>query len=167
MKGKKLPIIVFILLLFFFINGTSHKFYVSLCLIDHNSSVNSLEITMKIFTDDLEYAITGSTKPYGLGTEKEPPEADSILFNYIKKNFRIKVDGMLHKPVYIGKEAEQDVIWCYVEIENIRSLSEIEVTNQMLTELFDDQVNLVNIKYQGKKYGILLNRNKKTDIIFF
>ena len=164
MHQKILRSLVFALLIII-ISGFSHKFYVSLVQVEFNQETEAVEITMKIFTDDLEYAISGSQRPYGLGAENEPPEADSILYGYIRKNFSITVNGKLYALNYIGKEVEMDVTWIYTEILGIESISSIEVSNLMLTELFADQVNLVNVKYLGQKKGMLLNRNNSSGII--
>jgi len=149
------------------ISANFHKFYVSLCQVDHNQETGALEITMKIFTDDLEYAITGSSVFYGLGTEHESPEADSILYRYILRNFHIKVDGTLRNPVYIGKEVELDVTWCYIEIEEVGDFKTLEITNKMLTELFEDQANIVNVNVGGRISGVLLNGTNPTRSIDF
>lgn len=147
------------------LTGFSHKFYVSLVQVQFNPENKALEITMKIFTDDLEYAISGSKLTYGLGTETEPPQADSVLFNYVKNNFKIKINGQYFSPVYIGKEVEMDVTWIYTEVEGVELINSIEVSDRMLTELFEDQVNLINLKYLGQKKGILLSRNKTSGLI--
>ena len=163
---KKAPIIF--LLLTWLLSGFSfHEFYVSLCQIDHNPETNALEITMRIFTDDLEYGITGSQDFYGLGTSKEPPGADSLIFSYILKNFEVNLDGNCMKLNYIGKEVEVDVTWIYVEIENVHELGNIEITNRMLTELFEDQVNIVNVNYNQKTLGLLLKQDKPSGVIKF
>ena len=164
MQKKILRSILFVLLILV-ISGFSHKFYVSLVQVEFNTETKALEITMKIFTDDLEYAISGSQLSYGLGAENEPSEADSILYTYIKNNFSIAVNGQPYTPNYIGKEVEMDVTWIYTEILEIESVSSVEVSNLMLTELFDDQVNLVNVKYLGQKKGLLLNRNNSSGTI--
>lgn len=140
----------------------SHKFYVSLIQVEFNAETEALEITMKIFTDDLEYAISGSQVSYGLITANEPPDVDSVLYNYIEKNFTIKINGKSYSLVYIGKEVELDVTWIYIEIMEIESIDTIEITDLMLTELFEDQVNLINVRYLGQNKGLLLNRNRTT-----
>ena len=152
-------------LLILVISAFSHKFYVSLVQVEFNQETEALEITMKIFTDDLEYAISGSQISYGLGTENEPSEADTILYDYIRKNFSIAINGQSYTPNYIGKEVEMDVTWIYTEILGIESIRTVEVSNLMLTELFDDQVNLVNVKYLEQKKGMLLNRNNRSGTI--
>ena len=164
MHKKILHSLLFALLIII-ISGFSHKFYVSLVQIEFNQETEAVEITMKIFTDDLEYAISGSQKPYGLGAENEPLEADSVLYFYIRNNFSITINGQPYTPNYIGKEVEMDVTWIYTEILGIESVRTVEVSNLMLTELFDDQVNLVNVKYLGQKKGMLLNRNNRSGTI--
>ena len=163
---KIVPAILFLVALVTISTGL-HKFYVSLCQVDHNREARSLEITMKIFTDDLEYAITGTPPFYGLGSEFEPDDADSVLFRYIKKNFHVKLDDTLRQPIYIGKEVEFDVTWCYIEIENVQNFRRIEITNRMLTEIYEDQLNIVNINARGKVSGMLLNRSETTRTIHF
>ena len=163
--GNKVLRFLFLGFLILIAAGFSHKFYVSLVQLEFNSENEALEITMKIFTDDLEYAISGSQLSYGLGTATEPPQSDSILFEYVQNNFDLKINGQEYAPIYIGKEVEMDVTWIYIEVEGIEAINSIEVTDLMLTELFDDQVNLINLKYLGQKKGLLLSRNKPSGII--
>jgi len=163
---KRSPFIL--LLAAWLISGfTPHEFYVSLCRIDHNPATNALEITMKIFTDDLEYGITGSQDFYGLGTGKEPATADSLIFSYILNNFEVILEGETAGLNYIGKEVELDVTWIYVEIEDVPVLEKIEITDWMLTELFEEQVNIVNVNYNEKTLGLLLTQDKPTGSLEF
>jgi hypothetical protein len=160
--------LIFIFLFSWVLSGfTLHEFYVSLCRIDHNPETRALEITMKIFTDDLEYGITGSKDFYGLGTRKEPVGTDSLIFSYILENFEIVLDRKVAELIYIGKEVELDVTWIYIEIENVPELEEIEITNRMLTELFYDQVNIINVNYNQKTLGLLLKQDKPTGSLEF
>jgi hypothetical protein len=122
---------------------------------------------MKIFTDDLEYGITGSRDFYGLGTKKEPVEADSLLWSYILKNFMVSVNGEPVNYIYVGKEVELDVTWIYIEIGDISGFGNIEITNKMLTELFRDQVNIVNVNYNGETLGLLLKKDNPSGVLKF
>jgi hypothetical protein len=145
-----------------------HKFYVSLVQMDYNEKNSSFEITMKIFTDDLENALKErSGLLLKLGTPDELPATDSILSAYISENFRLDVNGKELKYQYLGKEVELDVTWCYLEVSGVHSVEKIKVTDRMLTELFENQSNLIKIKYRDKESAALLNRNKLSDIIRF
>jgi hypothetical protein len=163
---KNAPILICGLILI--ISGfTFHEFYVSLCKIDHNAETSALEITMRIFTDDLENGITGSQDFYGLGTIDEPADSDSLIFSYILENFKVNLDGNCMKLNYIGKEVEVDVTWIYIEIEEVEFIGRIEVSNHMLTELFEGQVNVVNVNYTGKTLGLLLKQDSPTGVLKF
>jgi len=164
MKRILLPILIVSIIGLGF---SHHKFYVSLNQIDYNENSQALEITMKIFTDDLEYGISGSEDFYGLGTEREPGDADSLIFKYIKKNFKLIADGKAGQMVFVGKEVELDVCWCYVEIENVEPFTELYIANRMLTELYTEQVNIVNVSYGGKTRGLLLDSRKPEGSLSF
>jgi len=163
---RKAPVL-FSLLIILSSGFTLHEFYVSLCQIDHNPETNALEITMRIFTDDLEYGITGSQDFYGLGTSKEPVSSDSLIYSYILENFTVNLNGNCLKLDFIGKEVEIDVTWIYLEKEDIEYIGRIEVTNYMLTELFRDQVNIINVKYNSETHGLLLKQDTPSGLLEF
>jgi hypothetical protein len=122
---------------------------------------------MKIFTNDLEYGITGSQDFYGLGTSKEPADADSLIYSYILENFSVNVNGNCMKVDYVGKEVELDVTWIYLEIMEVDYVGRVEVSDHMLTELFNDQVNIVNLNYDGITRGVLLKNGKASGTLEF
>ncbi len=160
---------IFVLLLIPAIMAFSlHKFYVSLVQMDYNEKNSSLEITMKIFTDDLENALKAkSGLLLKLGTPGELSETDSVLSEYISENFNLFLNGKELKYQYLGKETELDVTWCYLEVTGIGTIEKIGITDKMLTEMFENQSNLIKIKYRNKESAALLNRNRPSDIIRF
>ena len=144
----------------------AHKFYISLTQVDHNPKAASLEITIKLFTDDLELALS-PTNPgrMKLGTEKEIEGADSLVFDYLKKRLWYEVNG---KPVnyrYIGRETENDVSWCYVEVLNVTQLNTLKVHNLLLTEAFPEQINLTNIKTGEGTKSVSLNKDNPEETV--
>ncbi len=152
---------------FFFISFT-HPFYVSICQIDLNRKTEALEITFKIFADDLEKGLeTQGTGKLYLGTERESKEANKYIFKYLENNFKIKIDEKSRDLHFIGKEVEKDVVWCYVEVKEIRKIGKVTITNSILTEQFENQSNIVHIKAGKVKKSMLLNKSKITDIVIF
>jgi len=142
--------------------GMFHEFYVSLTEVRFNSDRNKLEVSMRIFPDDLDRVLL---ELYGLathlGTELEPPEADSLLSLYINENFSIRCDTIPVNLVYLGKEPEADAIWSYLESDQIPVPGSFEVTNSILTEVFPDQVNIVQLYVGAWNKGLLLNREEQ------
>ena len=131
----------------------------------------SVQITMHIFIDDLESALEnqGSSKLF-IGTEREKQEANNLVFNYLQNNFSIQLNGKKVNCEWVGKETTQDkqALWIYLEIKNIREVRNISVENRVLTEVFADQKNIVQVNIPSKKQGyFLLSKNKTFDSAAF
>jgi hypothetical protein len=52
---------------------------------------------------------------------------------------------------YLGKEAQLDATWCYLEIEKVGNVKKIEIENTLMLSEFEDQTNLVNLNIDGRK----------------
>jgi len=153
-----------ILIGFFLLTGFCHKFYVSISEVNHNAENASLEISMKIFTDDLEDALeVGTSKKIWLGDPKrEVPETDSLLANYLERKLTFTVNGEAQTPLFIGKELEADVTWCYLEIKGVTNLKSIAIDNRLFLDLFDEQKNLIHIYANDKEKSLFLRRGKSS-----
>lgn len=164
---KKNSVFIFVPVLFL-VAFSSHKFYVSLVEISYNRADSAFEITMKIFTDDLENAVQNQ---YGmnlkLGTKRENKKADSLIYGYLQNKFGIETDGTAFPLVFVGKEVEMDITWIYLEMDNISAVHKLIIKDHMITEIYDDQVNLINVNYLGKKHSLLLHKNKISGSIEF
>ena len=154
-----MTILLFILSTIFLNGATTHEFHVSKVLIEHNVAAKSLEISMHIFLDDLEVALekSGATN-LRLGTDQEDTKAEEWLEKYLNKQFQISVNGKLVKYNFIGKELSEDflALWCYMEVEGVSNVNSLQVVNKILTELYDDQKNVVQIKGANQKKGYFL-----------
>jgi len=129
-----------------------HEFHLSLTEIKHNSDNKSLEIAIKLFTDDLTVALQQAGAPkMELGTEAEPPQANEYIESYLKTHFKLTVNGKQTEFIYLGKEAELDATWCFVEVKDIRKVQFIQIENSFMLEAFDDQTNMVNLDINGRK----------------
>ena len=92
---------------------------------------------------------------------------DDLVEIYIKDNFYI-IDAKGQKLAisFYGKELETDVTWVYFEIPFKKYKPGYKIRNTIMTEIFDDQVNFVNLKYKGQKKTYLLKReNTSTDLV--
>jgi hypothetical protein len=152
-----------LLALFISCGWLMHKFYVSLTEIKYNPETERIEVSMRIFPDDLDLALMERTGiRTQLGTELESPEADSLLMIYLIEDFNLQVNGEDIELSYLGKEPESDAIWCYLESSKVSTPVTITIRNAILTEFFPDQVNIIQV-YKGKwNRGLLLNRSENT-----
>ncbi len=155
----------------FFVVGVraeSHPFYLSLCKVDYNISNHSLEISLKIFADDLLSVLENkeATRLY-LGEDKENPKTDEYILNYLKNSLNFSVDGKKMEYTFIGKEMESNAVWIYMEIQDVASLHKIEVDCNLLTDVFVEQNNIIQVNKAGKTKNILLNKQTTNGEITF
>lgn len=150
-----------------------HPFHVSVCSIHYAGEEESLQITMKIFADDLEEALNKA--PYRLDEEpyidvlnpQDPQVIDAKVEQYIRKHFELTVNGEITEPVFLGYELEDLAMWCYLEVTGIKKVDTIKIHNSILTTSFDDQVNIVHVDYQDAIKSMKLAGNKLTDEVKF
>jgi len=129
-----------------------HDFHSSVMQIDHNETNKSLEITVRLFTDDLCTALENNGAPkMELGTEAEPPAANEYIESYLQRHVTFIVNGRKVAFKYLGKEAQLDATWCFLEIEKVGSVKKLEVVNTLMLAEFEDQTNLVNLNIKGRK----------------
>ncbi|WP_339715665.1 DUF6702 family protein [uncultured Kriegella sp.] len=143
----------------------AHKFYISVTNVGYSETDDALQITTRIFIDDFEDLLQ---KRYGfkakLDTDKELELTDEYIEKYLSTKFVVTINGEVKKFDFLGKEYEDDIMICYLEITNIDfpSIKTIALTNEILMDLFDDQKNLVHFKIKGKKTSfVLIKENNK------
>ena len=133
-----------------------HKFYVGVCQVNYAPQKKMLQITCRLFSDDLNKALEKKHKKKTfLGTEKETPE-DVILFKkYFAENFSIKINKQTKPITLLSKETEGDVLICYLNSKDISKINSLEVTNTLLTDWNPEQQNIVHVVVLGIKNSFL------------
>ena len=179
MRFNKLKLIVFTLLILVKMtsfayppdNGEIHAFHISKSDMVFNAKDKTVQITMHIFIDDLEVALDKlGQKSLFIGTDKEKKEANTHICQYLFDHFSIKVNNKDVLYEVLGKEPTSDrqALYIYMEIKNVKELRNIFVENKVLTEVFSDQKNIVQINIPSKKQGyLLLDKNKTSDTAQF
>lgn len=151
------------LLLFFLIattfSFTSHKYYLSLTQIKFKEKAKAVQIITSVFMDDIELALN---KDYNidlqLTTKKELENNDIYFEKYLKSKLSFKVNDIAANFNYIGKEYEGDLVYFYLEIENINQVKSIDIDNKILIKHFPEQQNLIKSKVGSKNKSILLTK---------
>jgi hypothetical protein len=143
-----------------------HEFYVSLTEIRHNPVSERLEVSMRIFPDDLDRALLEDTEiQTQLATEREHPAADSLISDYLSEHLKIEINQKEIKLNYLGKEPEGNALWCYLESDPVPVPEEINIESTLLIYTLPEQVNIIQV-YVGKwNKGLLLNKDKSTGIL--
>jgi hypothetical protein len=134
-----------------------HKFYVSVTQIDYVPNKKRIEITSRIFIDDLEKALTKKyqRKP-NITSSNEVPEAEEYIKAYIKEKIKISINKKPQVIEYLAKEVEGDVLIIYTKIVISKKINTFEIYNALLTEVYSDQQNIVHINIDSNKKSFLL-----------
>lgn len=129
-----------------------HPFHVSVTEVKFKEEKKTIQISVRIFLDDLEVTLqeyTGNKKLDIL--KKENWETiNENLGKYLLENLKIYNEKGQLNAKYLGAEKEDEVMWAYVEIEKVKKLKTITVWNSLLTETFDDQENIMHFRAYEK-----------------
>jgi hypothetical protein len=165
MKFKKIIVILLVLPLFAF---TMHKYYVSLCEIEFIKEKQSVQITLGVFIEDLEFTLNkNSGKHLNLASKTEVGNIDDYYKKYLNEHLKIALNGKIQSFKYIGKEYDGEIARFYLEITDIKELKSIEVTNNILTADFSDQKNIVKIKVKDFNKTFYLNKSNNKSLLKF
>ena len=158
MKYKFL-LLVLAFVVTFILPAQAHEFHTSITDIKYNPRTQTLEVAIKVFTDDLEVAVSKFTRTKVVYNSKSG-EQQQQLYAYLQSRLSFEVaKGKPLKYKLLGSEAETDAVWMYVEVPVKASLlGQLYVKNTVLTEVFSDQMNIVNLHYKGKTESALLQR---------
>jgi hypothetical protein len=163
MKIYKTLLLLFIIPLFAF---STHRYYLSLTQIKFKGESKSVQIIINVFIDDIELVLN---KDYNidlqLTTKKELPNNDVYFEKYLRDKLQFTIDGTQKKFNYIGKEYENDLVYFYLEIENINQVKTIKINNKILIKHFPEQQNLIKSNVGKKNKSILLNNEETSGIL--
>lgn len=161
MRTVKFFLIVFVLPLIAF--TTAHKYYVSVTQIDYIKEKESVQITTRIFIDDFESLLQQRyDEDIILSEKEEPKKVNMYIEKYLKEKIKIKINNEDAILNFIGKEYEDDIVNCYLEIENVKEIKSFEITNHVLYDLYKEQQNIIRTFINSKhKSFILIPENDK------
>ncbi|MGK7391243.1 MAG: DUF6702 family protein [Candidatus Cyclobacteriaceae bacterium M2_1C_046] len=146
-----------------------HPLYVSVTEIEHDSKEKRLEITMRIFIDDLELSIKNKVnQPYlDITQPGDGYSTDKFIEDYLQGKLKIKLNGKEKEVEYIGHEVELPVVFIYAQVSNVKKFKEISVFNSMIMETYDTQTNLVHVESNGETKSLKLTEKRKEDQLVF
>lgn len=152
----------------FFYLSLLHPLHLSVCDVYHNQEKNALEISQRLFVDDLEDAIRkGSGGKADILQPKDPEQLSQLIGKYILQHFSVYLNQEEAQLQYLGYEVEEDVVWVYLEVLNVSDFESIGIRNTVFFELFDDQLNLINVKKNGRIRSLKLEPEQKQDQLIY
>lgn len=140
-------------------NNHKHDFHTSIADVEYNAKNKTFEVILRVFSDDLEDDVLrtmGKKIILKMGKDKTP---DQALTKYLEKYFILKNKKTIPLAInYIARETNAEATLIYFEILVKEAPKNMFLHNNVMTELFSDQVNIVNLAFQDKKTTLMFRR---------
>jgi len=146
---------------------TFHKFYVGVFQVNYAAEKKMLQITSRIFIDDLNNAMEKKYhKKTFVGTSKETQADIDLLKKYLSENFLIKVNGQSKEITFLSKEVEaDDVLVCYSRIKDVDKFKTLEISNTILVDWNAEQQNITHISAFDTKRSVLFTESSRKEVL--
>lgn len=140
-----------------------HPFYVSVIDINHNAKDATVEISVRIFTQDLETTLQKySTAKIDIAHPSDKLLLDKQINNYIGQKLQLKINGQPVQLHYLGHEIQMESTWIYVEVPKITQLKKLDVNCNLLFDFQNLQSNIFHVKANGVEKSYKLDYPKTT-----
>jgi len=146
----------------------AHPLHISVTEINHNATDKTLEISCKMFTDDFERVLAQNYKTkVDLINPVDRPAMEKLVNDFVQKHLAIKADGKSVQLSYLGFERDNDAIYSYFQADKIGSVKKLEIANNILHELYTDQINMMHIVVGGLRKSLKLDFPEKEAVVSF
>jgi len=100
-------------------------------------------------------------------TKDQHPLAMQYLEVYFQKKFKLIINGKALEYQILGQKRDTDVVVFFIEAKDVylNDIYELEVYNALLTDLFDEQQNVVHLKINNQKKSFLLMKDKPSGLL--
>jgi hypothetical protein len=135
-----------------------HPLYITVTEINHNPKDKTLEISCKMFTNDFEAVLEKEAHAkVDLSDVKNKTATDKLIASYIQRHLLLKLDGHAAVLQFVGSEKEEDGTWSYFQVNNISTVKKIDVSNSLLYDNFDQEINIMHASAGGVKKSTRLD----------
>lgn len=139
-----------------------HPFFVSVTDINYKQKTKTVEISSKLFFDDLEKTLEREHhESLDIVHPKDKAKINTYIQTYAQQHLKIKINNKWQTLQYIGYEISGDAAWCYFEINNIKNIKNMLISNDLLLNIHPEQTNILNVQVNGKEKNQKLNAEEK------
>jgi len=142
-----------------------HAYHSTLTELRYNPAKKQLELSVKVFTDDFERALSqGQPKTVSL---TEPGPRPLVLADaYFQRTLQISTVTGARLPLQVlGMQAEADGYWFYCKVALPGPVAGIKLRQAVLIDAFSDEMNIVNVEANGQKQSALFRAGHEEEVV--
>ncbi|MBL0912762.1 MAG: hypothetical protein IBJ09_10360 [Bacteroidia bacterium] len=157
--------VVKILLLFMAFCGSrllagpaEHPFYVSITEIHIQPQQQLIQLSCRMFADDLEDALRRlNGVAADLLVPKDEATVNALLNAYVQARVQIQVNGVPQQLEYIGYESDEEAVWVHFEGKLTETPGRVDVNNSLLFDFLPGQTNMLHCYLDEKRQSTKLD----------
>jgi len=129
-----------------------HPLHTTLTELVEQPGGRQVTIVVRAFSDDLNTALHA-------GGGISPSAEDTLMSRYIRTRLSLRTaTGVPVTMNWIGRRTTGDLTWITMEADVPGGLKGTHLQNSIHTELFSDQVNIVQARFAGRSESLLFTR---------
>jgi hypothetical protein len=129
----------------------AHPLHTTMTDLSYDPATRALNVIIRVFADDFSAAVMP-----GVPRRAEiVVPADSAILRYVTMRFGVTGPGSRVPMRWCGRRREGKVLFLCLHGTVPGTLAGASLRNGLLTEMFADQVNVVQISYDGRRRTLL------------
>lgn len=150
---------IYVIIVSQFLAGLLHDYYVGLTEITYKPEKQRIEIISRLFHDDFERVLkTRYLKSIALRPSKQSENVDKYIKLYFEKKLILTKENQPYKMEYLGFKFDDDRINIFLKIKDVENFQQIGIQNLLLTDVIEEQKNIVHCFKPNQKKSVLLTR---------
>lgn len=135
-----------------------HPFFVSVTEIRHDAAKKELQVSCRIFYDDLENALKTKYKTrVDILHPADKKAVDALVADYLSKHLTVTVDGKPVAAKYLGYEIQEEAAWCYLVAADVANVKQVQLKDDILYDEHPEQINMIHVIVGGERKSTKLD----------
>ena len=142
-----------------------HAYHSTITELRYNAAKKQLELSVKVFTDDFEKALSQG-QPTHVNLTEAGPRPLVLASAYLRRTLQVSTTaGVPLQLQVLGMQAENDGYWFYCKVPLPSPVSGVKLRQAALLDAFSDQMNIVNIEANGQKQSALFRAGHEQEVL--
>ncbi|MGB2152752.1 MAG: DUF6702 family protein [Flavobacteriaceae bacterium] len=161
MYKNKIFIHFFWVIVVFPLISFTHEYYVSITEVVYVSEKHQLQLTTRVFTDDMEaYFNSQTNENIQLSPDHNPILIDALVERFFQNNFKVFFDNNKLEISYLGRQYQEDQMLIFAEVTELSPPTSYKIQNTILIPFRTKQQNIVRVKNNITQKSFLMNASK-------